>query len=96
MAYDERLAARVRNLLADEPALSERKMFGGLAFLLNGNMCCGIVGDGRERASHALRADANQVSGLSAAEGGGCEDENAGTHQCTNATLHLCILAFLR
>jgi TfoX/Sxy family transcriptional regulator of competence genes len=45
VAYDERLAARVRDLLADEPVLSERKMFGGLAFMLNGNMCCGIVGD---------------------------------------------------
>ena len=45
MAYDERLADRVRDLLAGEPALSERKMFGGLAFMLAGNMCCGIVGD---------------------------------------------------
>ena len=45
MAYDERLAARVRNLLAGDPGLSERKMFGGLAFMLAGNMCCGIVGD---------------------------------------------------
>lgn len=45
MTYDERLAARVRDLLADDPALSERRMFGGLAFMLNGNMCCGIVGD---------------------------------------------------
>jgi TfoX/Sxy family transcriptional regulator of competence genes len=43
VAYDERLAARVRNLLAGDPALSERKMFGGLAFMLAGNMCCGIV-----------------------------------------------------
>lgn len=45
MAYDERLADRVRDLLAGESALSERKMFGGLAFMLAGNMCCGIVGD---------------------------------------------------
>ena len=45
MAYDERLADRVRDLLAGDPALSERKMFGGLAFMLDGNMCCGIVGD---------------------------------------------------
>jgi len=35
----------VRDLLANESALSERKMFGGLAFMLAGNMCCGIVGD---------------------------------------------------
>src|SRR3954465_7004775 len=45
MAYDEELAARVRDVLALEPDLAERKMFGGLAFMLRGNMCCGIVGD---------------------------------------------------
>jgi TfoX/Sxy family transcriptional regulator of competence genes len=38
MAYDEDLAERIRDLLAGEPALSEQKMFGGLAFLLGGNM----------------------------------------------------------
>jgi TfoX/Sxy family transcriptional regulator of competence genes len=35
----------VRDILAGDPALSERKMFGGLAFMLDGNMCCGVVGD---------------------------------------------------
>ena len=45
MAYDERLADRVRDLLAGDPALTERKMFGGLTFMLNGNMCCGIIAD---------------------------------------------------
>jgi TfoX/Sxy family transcriptional regulator of competence genes len=45
VAYDESLAGRVRDVLALEPDLAERKMFGGLAFLLRGNMCCGIVGD---------------------------------------------------
>ena len=45
MAYDEKLAERVRDILAGDPALSERKMFGGLAFMLDGNMCCGIVDD---------------------------------------------------
>jgi hypothetical protein len=43
MAFDAGLAERVRNLSA-EPGLSERKMFGGLCFLLNGNMSYGIVG----------------------------------------------------
>jgi TfoX/Sxy family transcriptional regulator of competence genes len=38
MAYDEDLAARIRDLLAAEADLSEQKMFGGLAFLLGGNM----------------------------------------------------------
>jgi hypothetical protein len=45
MAYDERLADRVRELLADESGLAERKMFGGLAFLLDGNMAVGLSGD---------------------------------------------------
>ena len=38
MAYDEDLANRLRELLADEPGVTEKKMFGGLAFLLDGNM----------------------------------------------------------
>src|SRR5262245_24010465 len=45
MAYDEGLAERIRGVLRDEPAVSERRMFGGLAFLVRGNMCVGIVGD---------------------------------------------------
>lgn len=45
MAYDERLAARVRALLASRADVSERKMFGGLTFMVGGNMCCGVNGD---------------------------------------------------
>jgi TfoX/Sxy family transcriptional regulator of competence genes len=45
VAYDEALADRVRAVLAEEDGLSERKMFGGLAFMLHGNMACGIVKD---------------------------------------------------
>lgn len=41
MAYDEQLAARVRRELA---GADEKRMFGGLAFMLHGHMCCGIVG----------------------------------------------------
>jgi hypothetical protein len=44
MAYDEALADRVRRLLSG-PEVEERRMFGGLAFLVAGRMCCGIVGD---------------------------------------------------
>lgn len=44
MAYDEQLAARVREQLAGKRGLVERKMFGGLAFLLNGNMSVGVHG----------------------------------------------------
>jgi TfoX/Sxy family transcriptional regulator of competence genes len=45
MAYDEDLANRVREQLADEDALTEKAMFGGLAFMLRGNMAVGISGD---------------------------------------------------
>jgi hypothetical protein len=44
MAFDDRLADRVRTQLGKRTGLSEKKMFGGLAFLLNGNMCCGVHG----------------------------------------------------
>lgn len=42
MAFDERLADRMRSALGRRTGLSEKKMFGGIGFLLNGNMCCGI------------------------------------------------------
>ena len=46
MAYDEALAARIRELLDGEPNLSEQKMFGGLAFLVGGNMAIAASGHG--------------------------------------------------
>jgi TfoX/Sxy family transcriptional regulator of competence genes len=46
MAFDEGLATRVRDLVADEDGLAEKKMFGGLAMLLHGNMSVGVHGDG--------------------------------------------------
>lgn len=45
MAYCEELANRVREVLTGSPGLSERKMFGGMAFMLNGNMVCGVAKD---------------------------------------------------
>lgn len=45
MAFDEQLADRIRKRLGKRAGLTEKKMFGGLAFLLNGNMCCGVHGD---------------------------------------------------
>ena len=45
MAYDEGLAERIRDLLADETGVTEKRMFGGLCFLLRGNMCVGVVKD---------------------------------------------------
>jgi TfoX/Sxy family transcriptional regulator of competence genes len=46
MAYDEELADRIRALLGERPGLSERKMFGGLAFLAGGNMAVAASGQG--------------------------------------------------
>ncbi len=43
MPYDKGLAQRVRELLEDEPDFDEKKMFGGICFLLFGNMVCGII-----------------------------------------------------
>ncbi len=43
MAYDEKLAERVRALLQGRKSLVEKKMFGGIGFMLRGNMCCGIA-----------------------------------------------------
>lgn len=43
---NETLVARVRRALGTRRGLTERKMFGGVAFLLNGNMCCGVTKDG--------------------------------------------------
>ncbi len=45
MAYSEHLADRTRAALAASRDLEERTMFGGLAFMVNGHMCCGIVGE---------------------------------------------------
>ena len=46
MAYDEDLANRIRELVADEPDLTEKRMFGGLAFLIGGNMSVAASGQG--------------------------------------------------
>ncbi len=46
MAYDEGLAERIREVLAAEPGVTEMSMFGGLAFLLDGNMAVAASGQG--------------------------------------------------
>lgn len=45
MAFDEALADRIRDVLASRPEVSERKMFGGIAFMLAGNMAVGVIGE---------------------------------------------------
>ena len=60
MAYDEGLAQRIQEILGDQPELVEKKMFGGVGFIVHGNMACGvnkenlIVRVGPERYSTAL------------------------------------------
>lgn len=44
MAYDEGLAQRIREQLQEHTDVDEKKMFGGLCFMVSGHMCCGIVG----------------------------------------------------
>jgi len=45
MAYDEGLAERLRDLFVDRPGITEKKMFGGLAFMYRGHMLVGILED---------------------------------------------------
>jgi TfoX/Sxy family transcriptional regulator of competence genes len=45
MAYDEQLAHRIRSILDPVPGLVEKKMFGGVGYLVGGNMACGVNGD---------------------------------------------------
>ena len=45
MAYDEELAQRVRHVLADQQGLVEKKMFGGVGYMIRGNMACGVNKD---------------------------------------------------
>ena len=57
MAYDEALAARIRDMLRDEDEVAEMKMFGGLAFLIGGNMAVAASGQG----GLMLRCDPEQT-----------------------------------
>ena len=45
MPYDQFLAERIRSFLKEHPTLVEKKMFGGVGFILNGNLACGVQGD---------------------------------------------------
>jgi hypothetical protein len=45
MAYDEGVAQRIREVLEDRPCIAEKKMFGGIAFMHSGKMCCGVLGE---------------------------------------------------
>ncbi len=62
MAYDEELAHRIRALLAGTPGVTEKKMFGGLAFLVGGNMAIAASGQG----GVLVRADPDRTEALTA------------------------------
>lgn len=87
MAFSETLAETMRADLGVEPGLSEKKMFGGLCFLLHGNMVCGVMKDGamyrvgKSREAEALEVGAAPLSftgrkmgGMVEIDAGGFED----------------------
>lgn len=45
MVYDQGLSQRIREIMQDNPNLREKEMFGGICFMLNGNMACGVISD---------------------------------------------------
>ena len=45
MPYNEKLAIRIHEMIGRKRGVTQKKMFGGLSFLVNGNMCCGVVKD---------------------------------------------------
>ena len=64
MAYDEGLAEILRGDLADEPGISEKRMFGGICFLKDGNMVAGVHRDGAMfRVGKAAEAEAMAIDG---------------------------------
>jgi hypothetical protein len=64
MAFDEQLARRVRKMFADQAGMDEMKMFGGVGYLLNGNMACGILNsDLIVRVGSAAYADTLKLPG---------------------------------
>lgn len=61
MTFNELTALQIRTAMQSTPGVSERHMFGGVAFMLEGNMCCGVIEDnlvvrvGPDHYEHALR-----------------------------------------
>ncbi|MFQ5945470.1 MAG: TfoX/Sxy family protein [Anaerolineae bacterium] len=67
MAYDAKLAERIRKALKGQAGLTEKQMFGGIGFMVHGNMACGVIGDelmvrvGPEAHDEALRAPSTRI-----------------------------------
>jgi TfoX/Sxy family transcriptional regulator of competence genes len=89
VAYSEELAERIREVIEDRPGVTERKMFGGIAWMINSNMACGIIGEDlmvrldRDDASAALAEEAvgpmeftgRPMRGFVMVEAAGIDDE---------------------
>jgi TfoX/Sxy family transcriptional regulator of competence genes len=91
VAYDEGLAERVREVLEENPNIKEKKMFGGLAFMLSGNMACGLIKEdlivrvgaenyektlGKPHA-HKMEFTGRAMKGFVMVDAEGCEDDKA-------------------
>lgn len=94
MPFSEHMAETMRADLGVEPGLSEKKMFGGLCFLLHGNMVCGVMQGGamyrpgKQREAQALDAGAQPLSFTGRPMGGMVEiDEGAFEDDTLRATL---------
>ena len=91
MAFDQQLAQRVRDAIGPDPQVSEKEMFGGLAFLRNGSLFCGILGPklmvkvGSERYQETLELpnvgpmdfSGKPMTGFVFVEPEGCRSEDA-------------------
>ena len=65
MTYNLELAERMRRILLSNPQVSEKKMFGGTAFMIHGNLACGVHGDGMiVRVGETAHAETMQKPGV--------------------------------
>lgn len=104
MAYDEGLAQLMRDDLTAEAGISEKKMFGGLCFLLNGKMVCGVHKNGgmfrvgKEREAEALAAEGVNPLSFTGRPMGGMVDisEEAIADDDTRGEMMVLALAFVR
>jgi TfoX/Sxy family transcriptional regulator of competence genes len=91
VAYDEGLAERIRRHLSGQPGVVEKKMFGGLSFMVDGNLCVGVIGDElcarvdpggldaalRRRGAHVFDFSGRPAKGMVSVAPSGLEDDDA-------------------
>jgi len=100
MAYDEQLAQRLRKIFAGKKHVEEKKMFGGLCFMVSDHMCCGIVGNqlmarvGADNYDHCLqRPHVSEMDFTGKAMKGMVyvKAEGIASHRDLNAWIDLCV-----